>query len=80
MKISKATREAAANLCSAMASWWEATGPRYFPEISELDAMFGVEARKLAIESKLRNPWFIEDLVADRWRMAEAIIRDGWTP
>ena len=75
MKISKATREEAANLCNAMAWWWEAPMDADHPE-----KHFGVAARWLANKAVM-EACAVDDLTAcEHCLEAEALIREGWTP
>ena len=75
MKISKATREEAANLCNAMAWWWEAPMCAGHP-----DECFSTAARWLAAEAS-HAALAVDDLTAcEHCLEAEALIREGWSP
>lgn len=82
MKISKATREAAANICNARASWWETDVVREYLATPEARRLFGDDAERLA-QYALNCAWSIggwDSAAADRWLMAEAMLREGWSP
>lgn len=81
-KISKETREAAANICNARASWWETDVVDRYPDPSEARRLFGADAERLANAANNRA-WDLgefNDASTDRWLMAEALIREGWSP
>lgn len=80
-KISKAkaTREAAANICNALASWWETDNVGRYPNPRENERIFSKASTRLAGEAKY-VAWSIDASPADQWLLAEALIREGWTP
>lgn len=79
MRISKATREAAANICNARASWWETSVVDRYMATPEARRLFGANAETLA-QAAHGHIWEWDATGSDRWIMAEALIRDGWAP
>ncbi len=79
MRISKATREAASNICNARASWWETSVVDRYMDTPEARRLFSVGAEALA-QAAHGHAWECDATNSDRWLMAEALIRDGWTP
>lgn len=82
MKISKRTREAAANICNARASWWETDVVREYLATPEARRLFGDDAERLA-QDAICCAWAdtgFDSLAGERWLTAEAMIREGWTP
>ncbi len=86
MKISKATREAAANLCSAEASWWATKERGAFGDVPSRADVFGADACALADAAIIRTVCNGSDSMLAHvhnvldWAEAEAMLREGWTP
>ena len=75
MKISKKLREEAANLCNAMAWWWEVPSGA-----SHSAQYFSAFARRFVAEA-IRAVYAVDGLTfCEHCLEAEAMLREGWSP
>lgn len=90
-RISKDTREAAAVLCSQMATWWTSDPardgvPRTAPTRStvtiptDVDYLSDAARDHVASNTGDARDTADDDWYATQWAEAEALLRTGWTP
>ena len=79
MKISDEVRDDAAVLCAAMDDWccgWP-PGEDFPPPLSAWAGTKALRVSELAADAVISVR---RSLVFERWREAEALLRDGWCP